>query len=242
MKNLKLFAVLFLMTGLFVACVDNEESDSVKELREAQAELLRSMAASEIMEATADSAYVMAQAKLEEAEAKLTEAQVEAQKLFIEAQTAENELYIAEIQYDIEALEIENEARLEALELETQALINEAQEELESSINSLEETIAIYEVTNPALDEYMAEYKSAINEVKSLQSEIIFKKLEIITTANQYSASEQASLSDAAMAAWEADKSDLSYELEILESDLEAYQAKADKYSALLTAELEDLN
>lgn len=181
MKNFRLLAGLLLMAGLLFGCIKNEESDGVKALRQAQAELIKAKAANETTLAAAEAAFRNAQAKIEEAKALQTAAQAEYQQLQNQLRAAQNEDDIARMTVELELFQIQKQGAIEAARLEAQVLLNTAQINLEQSLRALEAEMAVSEVTNPALDEYMTAYKTAIGKVTGLQSQIIGKEAEIAT-------------------------------------------------------------
>lgn len=181
MRNFRLVTGLLLMAGLLFGCIKNEESDGVKALRQAQAELIRAKAANETTLAAAQAAFINAQAKIEEAKALQAQAQAEYQQLVNAMKAATNENEIAKMTAELELFQIQKQGEIEAAHLEAQVLLNTAKINLEQSIRALETEMAVSEVTNPKLDEYMAAYKDAIDVVTDLQNDILDKQAEIAT-------------------------------------------------------------
>lgn len=181
MRNFRKMAALVLMATVLFGCIKNEESDGVKALREAQAELIRAKATNETTLAAAEAAFINAQAKIEEAKALQAEAQAEYQQLRNQLLAAQNEDEMARMTVELELFQIQRQAAIEAAHLEAEVLLNAAKIDLEQSLRALEAEIAFSEVSTPALDEYMAAYKEAIGKVTDLQAEIIAKDAEIAT-------------------------------------------------------------
>jgi chromosome segregation ATPase len=218
MRNFRMMAGLVLMAAVLFGCIKNEESDGVKALREAQAELIRAKAANETTLAAANAAFINAQAKIEEALALQEVAQAEYQQLKNQLLAAQNEDDIARMTVELELFQIQKRAAIEAANLEAKVLLNSAQIELEQSLRALETEIAVSQVSTPALDEYMAAYKEAIAEVTNLQSEIIAKDAEIATAVYYNSDDELMNLKL-------VEKSSLEREKDLLEAWQSRYEA-----------------
>lgn len=179
MKKFRLFAGSLLLAGALFGCIKNEEADGVKALREAQAALINAKAANETTLANAEAAFVQAQAKIEEAKALQAAAQARYQELQNDLREAQNTDDIARMEAELELFQVEQQGKIAAAQLEAEVLLNDAKIDLERSIRDLKAEIAISEVSTPALDEYLAKYTDAVDEVTFLQDEIIAKQAEI---------------------------------------------------------------
>lgn len=165
MKKLRLFAGSLLLAGALFGCIENEEAEGVKALREAQAALINAKAANETTLANAEAAYQAALAKIEEARAKNMELQ--------------NELTEGKNEVDLELYRVTKGGEIEAAKIEAEELLNNAKTALEASIRALKAEIAVSNASTPELDEYLAKYTDAVGKVTSLQAEIIDKNIEI---------------------------------------------------------------
>lgn len=179
MKKFRLFAGSLLLAGALFGCIKNEEADGVKALREAQAALINAKAANETTLANAEAAFVQAQAKIEEAKALQAAAQARYQELQNDLREAQNTDDIARMEVALELFQVQKQGEIAAAQLEAEELLNDAKIALEGSIRALKAEIAISEVSTPALDQYLAKYTDAVDEVTSLQDEIIAKQVEI---------------------------------------------------------------
>ena len=165
MKKLRLFAGSLLLAGALFGCIENEEAEGIKALREAQAALINAKAANETTLANAEAAYQAALAKIEEARAKNMELQ--------------NELTEGKNEVDLELYKVTKGGEIEAAKIEAEELLNNAKTALEASIRALKAEIAVSNASTPELDEYLAKYTDAVGKVTSLQGEIIDKNIEI---------------------------------------------------------------
>src|SRR5690554_4627656 len=179
MKKFRLFAGSLLLAGALFGCIKNEEADGVKALREAQAALINAKAANETTLANAEAAFVQAQAKIEEAKALQEAAQARYQELENDLREAQNTDDIARMEAELELFQVEMQGEIAAAQLDAEVLLNNAKIALEGSMRVLQAEIAISEVSTPALDEYLAKYTDAVDEVTSLQDKIIAKQAEI---------------------------------------------------------------
>ena len=133
MQHKSLFAALLCGALCLTACLKNEESPSVTQVRNAKAHELESIAELNKAQATATITLANAQAKLLEAEAKLTEANAkiaEAQAKKVEAETAllVVEAKLQEVYVQIANVELEGKiAELEALKAQYKAEIAAAE-------------------------------------------------------------------------------------------------------------------
>lgn len=188
MKKLRLFAGSLLLAGALFGCIENEEAEGIKALREAQAALINAKAANETTLANAEAAFVQAQAKIEEAKALQAAAQARYQELQNDLREAQNTDDIARMEVALELFQVEKQGEIAAAQLEAEVLLNNAKIALEGSIRALKAEIAISEVSTPALDEYLAKYTEAVAKVTGLQGQIIGKEAEI-ATAEYYNSS-----------------------------------------------------
>lgn len=146
-----------MMLGALVlgSCVKNEESQSVKDIRRARAEEIRTQAElnmanvqATITLANAQAAIAAAEAKLKEAEAAI--AMAEAAKKLAEAELIEVQVQIAQVQLqeeqvkllakraELEKLIAQYEAEIAQFEADKQAALNKlAQAEIEAEINEI---------------------------------------------------------------------------------------------------------
>ena len=133
MQHKSLFAALLCGALCLTACLKNEESPSVTQVRNAKAHELESIAELNKAQATATITLANAQAKLLEAEAKLTEANAkiaEAQAKKVDAETAllVVEAKLQEVYVQIANVELEGKiAELEALKAQYKAEIAAAE-------------------------------------------------------------------------------------------------------------------
>ena len=179
MKKFRLFAGSLLLASALFGCIENEEAEGVKALREAQAALINAKAVNETTLANAEAAFVQAQAKIEEAKALQAAAQARYEELINDLREAQNTDDIARMEADLELFQVRKQGEIAAAQLKAEELLNNAKIALEGSIRALKAEIAISEVSTPALDEYLAKYTDAVDEVTFLQDEIIAKQAEI---------------------------------------------------------------
>ena len=186
MKKSLFFVPMLAVAVMATSCIDNEESEGVKEIRLAQASLLQAQASATTTNAqaqatlmAAEAAYKQAQADLQTAQIAYTEAQVEAQEEAIrhqaamnalqeEMQAAGNELQKANIQRQMEQAEaqhlvnmanIEAQAQQSAVNAERQLLL--AQQQLDAAQKNYEEQMAASEAAHQlAMDQIANQAKS----------------------------------------------------------------------------------
>lgn len=190
MRTFKLVKIL-MATSLtvimtFTSCIKNEETDGVKALREAQAELIRAKAASETLMGQAEANYLNAQAALQNAQVEYQLAQVEYQNLLNAAKELSNAMQAAKDSMELERLKAQQEITLadialqkanmmyalDIAEIEAEQSLMDAQLALEASKREYEKIMAQYAISNPALVEYMSEYNDKLDEIHNLKSEI----------------------------------------------------------------------
>lgn len=163
MKRIKFFAAAAIMAVfVFSGCIDNEESEGVKSLRKAQANLIQARAYEITLRANADSAYATVQLRIGIAQAVMAEAEAA-----FEAAQYDNERATLAIKLEIEMLE------QNALLAAEQANLAEAQKDLEIALSDYEAELADDRAKNKNLDSYLDSYKDAIVEANALQVEII---------------------------------------------------------------------
>ena len=177
MKRFMMAAALFGAMTLG-ACVDNQESQSVTDIRDAKTEELKSQAA--LNNAAAEATKIMANA-----EAALKNAQAEVEKATakqIEAQTAllEVEAELAAVKVELKEAELEAKvAELEALKAEYEQRITEAQAAIAKAEAQLEIDLAKAEY------DLLVAQKDVITAAKNLESA---QKIHYISLYNTYSA------------------------------------------------------
>lgn len=163
MKRIKFFAGAAIMAVfVFSGCIDNEESEGVKSLRKAQANLIQARAYEITLRANVDSAYATVQLRIGIAQAVMAEAEAA-----FEAAQYDNERATLAIKLEIEMLE------QNALLAAEQANLAEAQKDLEIALSDYEAELADDAAKNKTLDKYLVSYKAAIAEANDLQVEII---------------------------------------------------------------------
>lgn len=206
----KKFLAMYALAGVLVAspvftsCVDNEESPSVTQLRNAKAEQLKALASlytaqaeSEAVTAAADAAYKNAMAEAQLAQAKLNEAaaairqaelalqetenekaklQLEAQKAQLEVTKKEAEAELARIQNNIEKEAIRVEAEL--LSLQQQLLW--AKQQLENTTEDLAEQ------EKAKLQELANEYTNAVNQLLNAKKQLAALNSELANLEGQF--------------------------------------------------------
>lgn len=155
MQHKSLFAAMMLGALVLGSCVKNEESQSVKDIRRARAEEIRTQAElnmanvqATITLANAQAAIAAAEAKLKEAEAAI--AMAEAAKKLAEAELIGVQVQIAQVKLqeeqvtllakraELEKLIAQYEAEIAQFEADKQAALNKlAQAEMEAEINEI---------------------------------------------------------------------------------------------------------
>ncbi|MCD8101166.1 MAG: hypothetical protein LUE26_01120 [Alistipes sp.] len=210
MKKLSYF--LMLLAGcsiMFASCIDNDESDSVKQLREAKASEYEAMAAylnaqaqAALIIAQADADYTAAQAQVEAARAQFILAQAaheEAQALIarLEAQILEGSVS-AEIEAALQKAQADAaehaarlaeaeyelkqwEYKLDVLALKHEKNLLEAQLEYEKAMIALKAYIAeIKAGANDYVADLLDLYEELVVELASKELEAVQKSLEIM--------------------------------------------------------------
>lgn len=163
MKRIKFFAAAAIMAVfVFSGCIDNEESEGVKSLRKAQANLIQARAYEITLRANADSAYATVQLRIGIAQAVIAEANAA-----LEAAKSDNERSTLAVKLEIEMLE------QNALLAAAQDALASAQKDLEIALSDYEAELADDAAKNKTLDKYLVSYKAAIADANALQVEII---------------------------------------------------------------------
>ena len=186
MQHKSLFAAMMLGALVLASCVKNEESQSVKDIRRARAEEIRTQAElnmanvqATITLANAQAAIAAAEAKLKEAEAAI--AMAEAAKKLAEAELIEVQVQIAQVQLqeeqvkllakraELEKLIAQYEAEIAQYEADKQAALNKlAKAEMEAEINEIKmarKLIEEEESLMKAMAKLGAEKEKQINEI-----------------------------------------------------------------------------
>lgn len=165
------------------SCVDDNESDSVKNVREAyanqlkaQAELLKTQAETDKVRQEAEVALIKAQTEQAKAQTKLNEANValinaqtetEKKKAEYEQQMAEEELKRLKVQAQLEIEEAKY--KLEQLKITSEIQMLNLQAELDKAKNQKDEI----------LTQAISEYKVLIYEINTLKASIAANELQI---------------------------------------------------------------
>ncbi len=151
----------------FGACVDTEESSSVKAIRDAKAEQLKSLATLNNAKAQAEATIAAAEAQIAAAQAQLIAAQAAAINAQTEAEKIKNQLAAAQAEAEIAALQAQLE--LDLLDYQQQLLqakldFNKAMQQLTADEKANLE--GIYTAYNTAL-ENIATTKTAIADANA---------------------------------------------------------------------------
>lgn len=172
MKKIRLILVAALMAGLFITngCVDNEESDSVKQLRQAQIALIQARTVATQVTAEADAAYTMARAAYETARATREEAQAAMQVIQNAMAEAENEFEMALLEMELAVLMAEQEMKIAEAAAEAEAALANAEAALLTALRNLEK--AILEDGKEMAQYYLSKYQAAMTAVLSKRSSI----------------------------------------------------------------------
>ncbi len=161
MKKIRFIIAAAVMAGLFFTsgCVDNEESDSVRQMRQAQTALIQARADAITMTAEAEAAWNMARAAYEQARARM-------QEIWNDYEEAMNEIEIQEALAQLEATLVNAERSLAQAELQ----LHQALLALEKAVADSETEMAKY---------YLQKYTTAMNAVLSKRLAVINKMDEI---------------------------------------------------------------
>ncbi|MGM0375252.1 MAG: hypothetical protein ACQEQ0_00570, partial [Bacteroidota bacterium] len=164
MRKFNLLTATALSAVMFfsVSCVENEESEGVKALRDAHTKMIEAQTNQTNKEARAQAMFDSIQAEIDMAELEIEQARADFQE-------AEYENDQALLELELEAAQMEQERII----AEAEAAMKEAEKDLEIATRELEAEIATSEVSNPALEEYMDKYRDAAVEVRDTRSEIL---------------------------------------------------------------------
>lgn len=240
------------------ACVDNEESQSVTDIRDAKTEELKSQAALNNAQAEAAKIMANAEATLKAAEAEYQKAlaeQVEAQTklLEVEAQLAAVKVEIAQANLESKLLELERQqAELLAQKAEYEQRIAQAQNTIAKNEANLDYYLAqqewqliqmkknIVDATNQLESAQKIEYitlytayETAIGDLTQAKSDLVAKKNNLESYLAGIKSAEEIALADI-----ESYK-ELIAEAEDRVAELEAKSALFEEYVTLTDAELE---
>lgn len=187
MKKLKYYipALAIVLTGIMsitTSCVDDTESQSIIDLRGAQAEKIKAEAAlataqakaTEIM-ATAEAALKAAEADKAKAEAKKLEAQAAYQSAQTEMEKAAAEVQLQIAQEQLKQAKAAAEVAIKNAEYQLEQMKIEAEMELLKLQNALELLIN----DDPVLTEAIRQYSIFMGEVNTLKSKITRKNLDL---------------------------------------------------------------
>ena len=189
----------------FSSCVENEESDGVLALRNAQAALFNAQAEAATTAANAEAAYKAAQTAVEnaialqeQARVAVVEAQARQEEAAATISELEADLYQAQTEHDKQVLQAELEyqqayytqltaqqnylAQTYITDLEVEAV--NAERELAIAKTQLEAALSDYnsklrDTEDKAALSYLEKYKDAINDVQDLREEITALQFEI---------------------------------------------------------------
>ncbi len=161
MKKIRFIIAAAVMAGLFftTGCVDNEESDSVRQLRQAQTALIQARADAITMTAEAEAAWQMARAAYEEARARMQEIQNDYNE-------AMNEIWIQE-----------SLAQLEVALVTAERQLAEAERQLHQALIALEKEVA--DSGTEMAKHYLQKYTTAMNQVLNKRLAVINKMDEV---------------------------------------------------------------
>lgn len=196
-------ALAFSLT--FTGCVDNQPSDGVEALRNAQAALYNAQATAEITLADAAAAEALARAAMSNAQAQVTEATIagvaadsrvkeinaEIKELELLLAQANSEKDIAEVQLEIEVMELEKQAEIAEKQkalaeaenalaiaaLNAEKALAEADKDLAIALDLYEKEIRLANDNNALL--YYEAYETALASVRTTANEIADKELAL---------------------------------------------------------------
>ncbi|MFV0417173.1 MAG: hypothetical protein ACK5KT_00375 [Dysgonomonas sp.] len=187
MKKLKYYipALAIVLTGIMfitTSCVDDSESQSVIDLRGAQAEKIKAEAAlataqakaAEIM-ATAEAALKAAEADKAKAEAKKLEAEAAYQSAQTEIEKAKAEVALQKAQEELKRAKAATELAIKQAEYDLEQMKIQAEMELLNLQNALEQL----KNDDPVLKDAINNYSLFIGEVNSKKTEIAQKNLDL---------------------------------------------------------------
>ncbi len=210
MKKLSYF--LMLLAGcsiMFTSCIDNDESDSVKQMREAKASeseaaaaYLNAQAQAALILAQADADYTAALAQVEAAKASLIMAEAAYQEALTTLRMLEAQLLEGSLSAEIEAAILKAQAdaakyaeelaqaeynlkqwenKLEVLALEHEAALLKAQLEYKQAMVALQAYLAeIKSGANEYVAELIAEYEKMMGDLAQAEFETVEKEIDIM--------------------------------------------------------------
>jgi hypothetical protein len=148
----------------FTGCIDNDEPEGIKVLREAKAGLLSAKEAV----AAAEAAKLQAEAQKALADAELTKAQAEINKLLAEAEAAkikaETEAAAAKSQAEVDAIRAAAEAEAEKTALEIEKIKAETQQAIAAAEAAIEQTEINNEYAKLALKKALLEFDNGTKQ------------------------------------------------------------------------------
>lgn len=209
MRNLRFFIPVLMLAGMLftaISCVDDSESESVKNLRDAKAGYLQAQTAYINAETYRYDTLTQIVIKIEEAKLALLEAETEAG--------------IEEAKFRLAKIQIEAEYALAIAKAEAEADLIVAQQALEKAQRD-----AITS-DNAYLAQLIGDYTSKIKEINALQTKIANKKLDIaVLEATLATGKKEETLYNASLvAALENDKKNKEVELTNAQKQLAALE------------------
>ena len=228
MKKFRLILVAAVMAGLFITsgCVDNEESDSVKQLRQAQIALIQANADATRLLAEADAAYTMARAAYETARAAREQAQAAMQEIQNAMAEAENEFEMALLEMELAVLMAEQEMKIAEAAADAEAALANAEAALLTALRNLEKAV-LADGTEMA-KYYLSKYQTAMTAVLAKRSSIN-TMMAALETARLYA---DAPVNNKLLAAHEAERERKVKEHEMLTEYKEKYELAIGDLSA----------
>ena len=191
-KKLMMIAVLLGALSLG-ACVDDNESASVTDLRGAKAEQLRSLAALNEAKAEAELIRANAEAALKEAKAAHEQALADNQQIENDKIQQEYALYLEKLQLESELQILQAQAELE--NYQDHALTSKYSSEL-STLFSLQQSLISAKIQLAKAEAGLTDAQTSLEQIKADQGEVIAEykaKLEVLTS-DEYKALDDAEL------------------------------------------------
>lgn len=187
MRKIKFYIpiIAFVMAGILstaTSCVDNDESQSVTDIRDAQVEKIKAeadyqkaLAESKRILAAAEAAKMTAETKLKEVEIKLKEAELKKEEANFLHETEKWTLEIERLKklQEVTLAEYERDLATAQFELEQAELQNAlAKANLENQLEGLKNN-------DPVLNEAIANYSRLLGEIAVARADISTKKVDI---------------------------------------------------------------
>lgn len=193
MNKLKMLSVaLACVCGLsFMSCVDDEESQSVENIRNAKAEALKAKAALDNANAEAAKLLAKADAAIKDAEAAYRQALADKENANAEQAKVELEKAKAKMEMEIEVAQMKAQAVLEAAKLQMMQNVAEYREEASANYNK-----AVQDVYNYTLEK-IALQKSLLDAKYKLEN------FDVLTARNAASLKKQIAVSEAKIAEYQ---------------------------------------